>query len=48
MYKTIICYEGNSNINLLLVGKKKRVVIVPKGTLSSNKLMFVIAERLPS
>jgi hypothetical protein len=30
-------YEGNSKINLQLVGKKKRIVIVPKRKLSSNK-----------
>jgi hypothetical protein len=30
-------YEGNSKINLRLVGNKKRVVIAPKPTLSSNK-----------
>jgi hypothetical protein len=30
-------YEGNSKINLRLVGKKKRVVISPKHMLSSNK-----------
>ena len=30
-------YVGNSKINLRLVGKKKRVVIAPKRTLSSNK-----------
>ena len=30
-------YVGNSKINLRLVGKKKRVVIVPKRMLSSNK-----------
>jgi hypothetical protein len=30
-------YEGNSKINLRLVGKKKRVVIAPKRKLSSNK-----------
>ena len=32
-----VTYVGNSKINLRLVGKKKRVVIAPKGTLSSNK-----------
>jgi len=30
-------YVGNSKINLQLVGKKKRIVIAPKHTLSSNK-----------
>jgi len=30
-------YEDNSKINLRLVGKKKRVVIATKRTLSSNK-----------
>jgi len=30
-------YEGNSKINLRSVGKKKRLVIAPKPTLSSNK-----------
>jgi len=29
--------SNNSKINLQLVGKKKRVVIAPKRTLSSNK-----------
>jgi hypothetical protein len=32
-----IIYVGNSKINLRLVGKKKRIVIVPKRTLSSDK-----------
>jgi hypothetical protein len=30
-------YVGNFKINLRLVGKKKRIVIAPKGMLSSNK-----------
>jgi hypothetical protein len=30
-------YEGNSKINFLFFGKKKRVVIEPKPTLISNK-----------
>ena len=37
------CYEGYSKINLRLVGKNKRVVIVSKRTLSSNKeLLFLL------
>jgi len=34
---SVVKYVSNSKINLRLVGKKKRVVIAPKHTLSSNK-----------
>jgi hypothetical protein len=34
-------YEGNSKINLRLVGKKHPVVIAPKRKLSSNKLCLL-------
>jgi len=33
----VAMYEGNSKINLRLVGEKKRVVIAPKRTLNSKK-----------
>jgi hypothetical protein len=33
----VAMHEGNSKINLRLLAKKKRVVIAPKRTLSSNK-----------
>jgi hypothetical protein len=36
-YVHFVFYEGNSKINLRLIGKKKRLVIAPESTLSSNK-----------
>ena len=39
----LLTYEGHSKINLRLVGKNKRVVIVSKRTLRSNKqLLFLL------
>ena len=40
-------YEGNSKINLRLVAKKKRTVIVPKCRLSSNKLGLLSLNAYP-
>ena len=37
LVKTVVKYEGDSKINLRLVGKKKRTVIAPKHMLISNK-----------
>jgi len=47
LVKTVVKYEGDSKINLRLVGKKKHIVIAPNRTLSNNKQHFLSLNTYP-